>query len=179
MSVRPISSTFQQMGGIRNVANFTEQCRRLRKEVYEAIVHVRMSTGIWVTGNVFNGLLILVDDQRGRIEVSGASGIKEEVTHPRWDVVLQDIFVFGLSMDTNQIWVFIYKPHQALSIRDITDVSYLPEGSGNVSFHHKRKVYYWHWAWTSDSLPETFVEEITRFSEKLVEVEGITFPGQV
>jgi len=103
MSVRPISSTFQKMGGLRNVANFTEQCRRWLKEGYEAIVHVRMSTGIWVTGNVFNGFLTLVDDQRGRIEVSGASRIKEEVTHPRWDVVLQEMFVFGLSMDTNQI----------------------------------------------------------------------------
>ena len=164
MSVRPTSSTLQQMGGIRN-GNFTRQRRRRWcKEVYEAIVRVRMRIG--VKELVFNSLLTLVDDQRDRIEVSGTSGIKEEVIRPHRSIVPQDIFVVGLFMHTKQIWVFIYKPLQELSIRDIIGVSYLPEGSG---FYRKCKVH-WQWTWTSNSLPETFIEEITRFSEKLVEV---------
>jgi hypothetical protein len=104
MSVRPISSTFQQTGGIRNVinGNFTGWCPRCRrKEVYKAGIVVRIR--IWVKDKAFNGLLTLVDNQRGRIEVSGAIRIKEEVTHPNWNVVPQDILVFDLSVDTNQI----------------------------------------------------------------------------
>ena len=39
ISVRPISSTFQQTGGIRNVVNgnFTGRCRRRLEEVFEAV----------------------------------------------------------------------------------------------------------------------------------------------
>ena len=63
ISVRPISSTFQQMGSIRNVANgnFTGRCRCRRKKVHKVIVKIR----IWDKDEVFNGLLTLVDDQRG------------------------------------------------------------------------------------------------------------------
>jgi len=104
MSVRPIYNTFQQTGGIRSVANgnFARRCQRFPnlKEVYKAsIVGIR----IWVKDKTFNGLLTLVDDQRGRIEVSGAIMIKEEVMHANWNIVSQDIFVFDLFMDTNQI----------------------------------------------------------------------------
>ena len=74
--------------------------------------------------------------------------------------------------------MLIYKPLQALSIRGIIGVFYLPEGSKQISIFPKCKVY-WYWAWTSSSLPETFVEEITGFSEKLTEVEWITFSRQV
>ena len=45
-------------------------------------------------------------------------------------------------MDTNQICVFIYKSPQVLSIWGITEVSYLPEGTGHLSFRPKRKVYW-------------------------------------
>ena len=38
----------------------------------------------------------------------------------------------------------------------------------------KRKVY-WYWAWTSDNLPETFIQEIPRFDEQLAELKWITF----
>jgi len=179
ISVRPACSTFQQTSGIRNVANanFTGRYRRRRKEVYQIVVPIKIR--IWVKDKAFNGLLALVNDQRSRIEVSGAIRIKEEVTHPIWNVVAQDIFVFHLSMDTNQIWVFIYKSPQALSIRGgITDVSYLPEGYVPVCFYPKCKAH-WYRVWISNNVPETFVEEITRFSKILVEVEWITFPGQV
>jgi hypothetical protein len=103
ISVRPISSTFQQMGGICNAANgnFTGQCQRWLKEAYEAICLVIIR--FWVKDKAFNGLLTLVDNQRGRIEVSGAIRIKEEVTHPNWNTVPQEIFVFRLYWDTNQI----------------------------------------------------------------------------
>jgi hypothetical protein len=74
--------------------------------------------------------------------------------------------------------MFIYKLPQALSIQGITGVFYLPEGTKHVSIFPKCKVN-WYWASTSGSLPETFVEEITRFSEKLAEVEWIIFPRQV
>ena len=74
ISVRPISSTFQQTSGIRNVANenVTEQSRRRCKEVREIIRVIRVRIRIWVTDKAFNGLSTLVDDQRGRIEVPGA-----------------------------------------------------------------------------------------------------------
>ena len=141
ISARPISSTFQQTGGICNIANgnFTGRCRRRHKEVYEVVVLVKF--GIWIKDKAFNGILTLVDDQRGRIKIPGAIWVKKEVTQPNWNIVPQDISVFHPSMDTNQIWAFIYKPPQALSIRGITDVSYLPEGSGDVSFHLKCKMY--------------------------------------
>ena len=85
ISVRPIPSTSQQTGGIRNVVNgnFTGRCRRgrRRKEVFEA-VQVGVIMRIWGKNKAINGLLTLVDDQRGRIEVSGAIRINEEVTQP-------------------------------------------------------------------------------------------------
>jgi len=138
MSVRPISSTLQQTGGIRN-GNFSRECWCRRKEVDEAFILVKIK--IWVKDKVFNGLLTLVDDQRGQIEVSGAIGIKEEVTHPIWSIVLQDIFVFDLFMDMNPI--IIHKPPQMLLIQGITDISYVPEGSRLISFCSKRKVYWY------------------------------------
>ena len=103
ISIRPISSTFQQIGGIRNVTkgNFTGRCGHRRKEVYEAVGLVQIRS--WVKDEAFNGLLTLVEDQRGRIEVSGAIRIKEEVTHPTWNIVLQDTFVFHLYRDMNPI----------------------------------------------------------------------------
>ena len=103
IAVRPISSTFQQMGSIRNAANgnFTGQCQRRLKEAYEAICLVIIR--FWVKDKAFNGLLTLVDNQRGRIEVSGAIRIKEEVAHPNWNTVPQEIFVFHFYWDTNQI----------------------------------------------------------------------------
>jgi hypothetical protein len=139
MSIRPVCSTFQQTGGIRNVAigSFTRRCWRRGKEVYEAVI-VRIRS--WVEEKAFNSLSTLVDDQRGRIEVSAAIRIKEEVTHPIQNIVSQDIFVFDLFMDTNQTWVFIYNPPQGLSIRGLTDVLYCPEGFGHKS-HFKCKVY--------------------------------------
>jgi hypothetical protein len=77
------------MGGIRNVVsgNFTElgYCRRRRKEVYEAVDVVRLR--IWVKDKAINGLLTVVNNQRGRIEVSGAIRIQEEVTYPKWNIV--------------------------------------------------------------------------------------------
>ena len=176
MHVRPISSTFQQTGGICNVANGTGQCQRRCKEVWETVGFARI--WICVKDKVFNGLLTLVNNQRGRIEVSGATRIKEEVTHPSWNIIPQDTFVCDLCMDTNQMGVFIDKPPQAVLIWDITDVSYFPEGCGYGYFHSKHKVYRY-WAWIRNSLSETFVEEITCFNEKLVKVEWITFPGQV
>ena len=133
---------------------------------------------IWVKDEVLNDLLTLVNDQRGWIEVSGAIRIKEEVTHKTRNIVRQDIFAFDPVMDTNQKWVFIFKPPQALLIWGITGVFYLPEASGLVSVYPKCKMQ-WYWAWISNSLTETFIEEITCFSVKLVEVEWITFPGQV
>jgi hypothetical protein len=95
-----MSSTFQQMGSIRNVANgnFTDR----RKEVYEG-VEALAQIRTWVRDNAFNGLLTLVDHQRGRVQVSGAIGIKEEVMQPKWGIVPQDIFVLDLLRDTNQI----------------------------------------------------------------------------
>jgi hypothetical protein len=103
VSVRPISSTFQQMGGVRNVANgnFTGRCWRQRKEVYEGAVIVKVR--IWIKDKACNGLLTLVDDQRGRIEVSGTIRIKEEGTQEIWNMVPQYTFVFDLYMGTNQI----------------------------------------------------------------------------
>jgi hypothetical protein len=97
-SMGPISSTFQQMGGIRNVANgnFARRCRPRRKEVYEAVV-IRIRR--WVKDEAFNGLLTLVEDQRGQIEVSAAIRIKEEVMHQ--NMVPKDIFVFHLLTGTN------------------------------------------------------------------------------
>ena len=138
MFVRPICSTFQQTGCIRN-GNFTRWCRHRRKEAYKVfgLVQSRM----WVKDKAFNGFLTLVDDQRGQIEVSGAIGIKEEVTHPIWSIVLQDIFVFDLFMDMNPI--IIHKPPQMLLIQGITDISYVPEGSRLISFCSKRKVYWY------------------------------------
>ena len=144
VSVRPTSSIFQQTGGIRNVinGNFTraECCpKRRHKEVYEAADFAK--TRIWVKDKAFNGLLTVVDDQRGRIEESGAIRVKEEVTQPIRNSVLQDIFGFDHRMGMNQVRTFIYNSPQALSIRDIMDVSYLPEGSRHISFYPKRKVY--------------------------------------
>lgn len=83
ISVRPISSTFQQTGGIRNVVNgkFTGRRRRRRKEVFEA-VQVGVKMRIWGNDKAINGLLTLVDYQSGRIEVSRAIRINEEVTQP-------------------------------------------------------------------------------------------------
>jgi hypothetical protein len=104
MSVRPTSSTFQQMGGIRNAidGNFTQYCpKRRHKEVYEAAGFVK--TRIWVKDKAFNGLLTVVDDQRGRIEGSGAIRVKEEVTQPIRNRVLQDIFGFDHRIDMNQV----------------------------------------------------------------------------
>ena len=116
MSVRPISSTFQQMGGIRHAFNESSTGRRYRwcKEECDTVIIERIS--IWVKDKAFNGRLTTVDDQRGRIEVLGAIRIKEEGTRPLWNIVPQDIFGIDLFMDMNQIWVFIYKPPQALSI---------------------------------------------------------------
>ena len=95
ISVRRI---FQQTGGIRN-GNFIELFRH--KEECEAEGGARIT--IWLKDKAFNGLLTLVDDQRGRIEVSGAIRIKDEVTNPRLKMVPQDIFVFHHCMDINPI----------------------------------------------------------------------------
>ena len=95
ISVRRI---FQQTGGIRN-GNFIGLCRH--KEKCEAEGGVRIT--IWLKDKALNGLLTLVDDQRGRIEVSGAIRIKDEVTNPRLKIVPQDIFVFHYCMDMNPI----------------------------------------------------------------------------
>ena len=79
------------MGGIRNVVsgNFTGLgwCRRWRKEVYEAVDVMRIR--VWVKNKAINGLLTVVDNQRGRIEVSGATRI-QEVTYPKWNIVPHD-----------------------------------------------------------------------------------------
>ena len=92
MSVRSISSIFQQTGGIRN-GNFTRPWWRQHEEVVEFVVPDNLKISIWVKDQAFNGLLTLVDNQRGRIEVSAASRIKEEVTDPNWNTVPQEIFV--------------------------------------------------------------------------------------
>ena len=52
----------------------------------------------WVKDKAFNGPLTRVDDERGRIEVSGAIRIQEEATHPNWNIVVQDIFAIDRSM---------------------------------------------------------------------------------
>ena len=95
ISVRRI---FQQTGGIRN-GNFIGLCRH--KEECEAEDGARIT--IWLKDKAFNGLLTLVDDQRGRIEVSGAIRIKDKVTDPKLKMVPQDTFVFHHFMDMNPI----------------------------------------------------------------------------
>ena len=92
MSVRSISSIFQQTRGIRN-GNFTRPCRQRHEEVVDVVVRDNLKISIWVKDQAFNGLLTLVDNQRGQIEVSAASRIKEEVTDPNWNIVPQEIFV--------------------------------------------------------------------------------------
>ena len=95
ISVRRI---FQQTGGIRN-GTLTGPYRR--KEAYEVADGVIIK--IWLKDNAFNGLTTLVDDQRGRIEVSGAIRIKDKVTDPKLKMVPQDTFVFHHFMDMNPI----------------------------------------------------------------------------
>ena len=92
MSVRSISSIFQQTRGIRN-GNFTRPCRQRHEEVVDVVVSDNLKISIWVKDQAFNGLLTLVNNQRGQIEVSAASRIKEEVTDPNWNIVPQEIFV--------------------------------------------------------------------------------------
>ena len=113
VSVRPISSTFQQTGSIAN-ETFNERRGHRHKEVYKAAGLVK--TRIWVKDKAFNSLLTAVDDQRGGIQGLGARSGKEEVTQPIWNIVLQDIFGFDHYMHMNQVWMFIYKPPRALSI---------------------------------------------------------------
>ena len=60
---------------------------------------------------------------------------------PTGNIVLQDTFVFDvLRSSMNQKGVLFNEPLQDLSIRDITNVAYLPEGRGRV-FHLERKVH--------------------------------------
>ena len=131
-----VRRNFQQTGGIRN-GNFIRLCRH--KEACEGRGGAKIT--IWLKDKAFNGLLTLVDDQRARIEVSGAIRIKDEVTDPKLKMVPQDTFVFHHFMDMNPIWVFVHKPPQALSIQGIIGVSYPPEGFGCVFIYPKCKVY--------------------------------------